>query len=224
MTTSSVSNLPERMNGFMTTEHFTLQAARSIVNGEIMNRINIYFTVLSSVLIAAAFLAQRPELSQIFQLFAWIAFPALAVLGLLTFARLVVLANMDFVYLRALNRVRHFYVQATPETQQFLLFPPYDDDPAVRAYGGYSLGFRGNLLSAGGAVIVINCILTTVLLSALISLPLGIAPLSFLPFGIAILVVVYFVHVFIGLRLAGGDLVPDYREVRFPTPPVDKAK
>jgi len=31
----STPNLPERMmNGFMTTEHFTLQAARGIVNGE----------------------------------------------------------------------------------------------------------------------------------------------------------------------------------------------
>lgn len=217
-------NYPVQMNGFMTTEHFTLQAARGIVNNEIMNRINIYFTVLSSVLIAAAFLAQRPELIQIFQLFAWIAFPALVVMGILTIARLIELANMDFVYLRALNRVRHFYTQATPEAQQFLLFPPYDDDPSVRAYGGYNLGFRGNLLSAGGTVVVINCILTTVLISALISLPLGIPPLNFLPFGIVILVGVYFIHGFIALRLAGRNQLPDYSEVRFPTPRVDEAK
>ena len=75
-------NLPDRLNGFMTTEHFTLQAARGIVNGEIVSRINIYFTTLSSVLIATAFLAQRPELSQFFQLkleLAFVSFPSVCV-------------------------------------------------------------------------------------------------------------------------------------------------
>lgn len=217
-------NYPAQMNGFMTTEHFTLQSARGLVNSEIVSRVNIYFTILSSVLIATTFLAQRPELGQIFQVFVWTAFPVLVGLGLLTFARLVILANMDFVYLRALNRIRHFYTQAAPEAQLYLLFPAYDDDQSARSYGGYALGLKGNLLSAGGTVILINSIVAAVLLSALIGLQLDLAPVGFLPLGLVLLVAVYFVHVFIALRLVSGDQRPEYNQVRFPTPKEDEAK
>src|SRR5262249_28646055 len=160
-----------------------------------VSRVNIYFTTLSSVLVASAFLAQQPLLAQLLQLFAWIAFPVVISLGLFTFARLIILANMDFVYIRAINRLRHFYTQAVPEAQPYLLFPAHDDDRSVSAYGGYIPGFRANLLSAGGTVIVINCILTTTLLSTLISQQLGITPLSFLPYGVGLLVAVYLIHV-----------------------------
>src|SRR3990172_1028068 len=138
METPQIPAYPERLNAFLTTEHFTLQSARGIINGEIVSRVNIYFTTLSSILIAAAFLAQIPQMSQLFGLFAAIAFPVAVLLGLFTLARLMVLGRVDTIYIRAINRVRQFYVQAAPEAQRYLLFPPYDDDRSVRAYGGRS--------------------------------------------------------------------------------------
>ena len=52
--------LPDRMNTFLTSEHFTLQSARGIVNGENSSRVTICFITLSSVIIASAFVAQIP--------------------------------------------------------------------------------------------------------------------------------------------------------------------
>lgn len=219
MDRSPTINYPERMNVFLTTEHFTLQSARNIVNGEIMNRVTIYFATLSSVLIASAFLAQVPQMEELFGLFLWIAFPVLILLGLFTLARLIVLANMDSVYIRAINRIRQFYVRAAPEVQSFLLFPPYDDDQSTHIYGGYAANFRGNLLSASHAVIVTNSIVATVLVSALLSVSLGMTTLRFLPYGFGILVLIYILHGLIGYALARMDFRPEFRQVRFPAPP-----
>jgi len=125
---------------------------------------------------------------------------------------------MDFIYIRAINRVRQFYVQAMPEVAGYLLFPPHDDDRSTRAYGGYLTDFRGNLLSATNAVAVTNSIVATVLLSALISLSLGMTTLGFLPYGLGILVLIYILQGLLGASLARVDLRPEYGEVRFPAP------
>lgn len=211
----------DRLNAFMTTEHSTLQSARSIINGEIMNRITIYFTTLSSVLIAGAFLAQLPELGNLFRLFLGIAFPVTILLGIFTLARLMVLGRMDLVYIRAINRIRQYYLRATPEMGKYLLFPPYDDDRSTRMYGGYAMDFRGNLLSAAQAVTVTNTIVATVFLSMLISPALGMTALSFLPFGLVMLVPVYILHGLLGVALSKMESRPEYEQVRFPAPMPD---
>ena len=114
---------PDRLNMYSTTEHFTLQSARGILMSESNNRVGVYFTTLASVLIASGFLAQLPAMAQMLTLLAWTAFPVTVLLGLFTFARLMELGRMDTVYIRAINRLRQFYVQAAPEASQFLLFP-----------------------------------------------------------------------------------------------------
>ena len=100
---------PSKHVPFMTTEHFTLQAGRGIINAEIVARVNLYFLTLSSLVVALAFLAQLGQMNQVLVLFALVAFPALFILGLTTFTRLIQLGFTDFAYMRAINRVRHFY-------------------------------------------------------------------------------------------------------------------
>jgi hypothetical protein len=212
---------PDHMHALMTSEHFTLQSARSIINAEVMSRVNIYYTTLSAILVASAFLAQAPGMGYLFILFAWIAFPVTILLGVFTFARVIVLGRMDYTYIRAINRIRHFYVQATPEMAQYLLFPPYDDDRSVGSYGGYAFTnrWRGNLLSVGHAVRITNSVLATVLLCALLSQAAGITALDFVPFGIVIFALVYYLHIRLGLALANSSARPEYGEAHFPAPP-----
>lgn len=112
------------MNTYLTTEHFTLQSARAIINSEIASRVGIYFTTLSAVIIAAAFVAQIPEMNEIFQIFGSLAFPIIIILGFFTMFRLSVLSAMYATYLRAINRIRNFYLQSASEIEPFLLFPP----------------------------------------------------------------------------------------------------
>lgn len=212
------SDFPDRMNSFMTTEHFTLQAARGIINSEIMSRVSIYFMTLSSVLIATAFLAQAPAMDELFVLFLAIGFPVVLLLGFFTLARLMILSGMDAVYIRAINRVRHFYVQAAPEARAFLLFPPYDDDQSVLKYGGYEFSFWSGMLSAPNAVGVTNSIAATVLVSALLIDRLQMSVASFLPFSLAILVGVAIAHTALALRIARSSVQEEYRSVKFAAP------
>jgi hypothetical protein len=212
---------PPEMNAFATTEHFTLQSARGLINAELMNRVSLYFTTVSSLLIATAFLAQSPGLADLFGIFVWVAFPVVLLLGVFTLARLMTLARMDSIYIRAINRIRQFYVQAAPEMERFILFPPHDDERSTRVFGGYSLGFRGNLLSAASAVSVTNSIIATVIVSALLNSFFGMKGLALVPFGVALFVIFYVLQGLLGQFLARRDHVPEYGEVRFPPPSPD---
>ena len=218
MTDPKHSPFPDQMNSFMTTEHFTLQSARSIINSEIANRVSIYFTTLSSVIVAAAFVAQIPDMGQILVLFGSLAIPLVILLGFFTSARLGVLSVMDATYIRAINRIRHFYLQSAEEVGQFLLFPPYDDDDSVGTYGGWKSTFKDNLLSAATAVVTSNSIVLTILLRILLANSVD-APfvqsilfalvLFFVAYGLHIIVIVTFVRPMNREKL--------YTEVKFPS-------
>lgn len=216
MDSPNAHRFPDRMNSFMTTEHFTLQSARGIINGEIMSRVSIYFMTLSSVLIATAFLSQAPEMGELFVLFLAIAFPVVLLLGFFTLARLMMLSGMDAVYIRAINRIRHFYIRAAPEARVFLLFPPYDDDQSVLKYGGYEFSFWGGMLSAPNAVGMTNSIAATVLISALLIDRLEMSVAAFLPYSLAILVGAATAHTALALRISRSGVHKEYGTVKFP--------
>src|SRR6266545_6472093 len=73
---------------FATTEHFTLQTARSTTVTEASSRALGFLAVLSSSLIALAFIGQMSELGTAFYVFALVLLPALSFIGLVTFQRL----------------------------------------------------------------------------------------------------------------------------------------
>lgn len=219
MSDPKYSQFPEHLNSFLTTEHFTLQSARSIINSEIANRVSIYFTTLSSVIVAAAFLAQIPDMGQILVLFGSLAIPLVILLGLFTAARLGVLSGMDAVYIRAINRIRHFYLQSAEEVGQFLLFPPYDDDDSVGIYGGWkSTSFKDNLLSAATAVVTSNSIVLTILLRILLANVVSAPFVQSILFALVLFLVAYVLHVLVivtFVRPMNQESV--YREIKFPS-------
>lgn len=208
--------LPAEMYTFITTEHFTLSAARGVLNGEISSRISIYFTTLSSVMIAAAFFAQVESMQSLSILFGWIAFPLIVLLGLFTLGRVMILSVMDMTYIRAINRVRHFYSKAAPGILEFLLFPPYDDRTSISIYGGYSADFRGNLLSASNMVIFANSLAATLGIGALVNTYFDIPIQQFLPVGVVVLLITIILHSVIGFLIMRTDQRPEYLEERFP--------
>ena len=102
----------------LTTEHFTLQGARSQTVSESVGRATLYVMSVSSTLIALGFLAQISEVGDTFNVFALTALPTLYVLGLFTYLRLVESAAEDFLYGRAINRIRHYYLELAGEERQ----------------------------------------------------------------------------------------------------------
>src|SRR5512132_2009067 len=94
----------------LTTEHFTLQTARSATIADSNGRSALYLSTVSSVVVALAFIGQVDRLGHAFSLFALALLPALVLLGVLTYLRLVQTAVEDLFYARAINRIRRHYV------------------------------------------------------------------------------------------------------------------
>jgi hypothetical protein len=202
---------------FMTTEHFTLQSARGIVNAEIVARVNLYFLTLSSLVVALAFLAQLGQLNEVLLFFAMVAFPALLILGFTTLTRIVQLAELDLAYIRAINRIRRFYVDQAPELHDYLLFPQSDDEISVAKYAGYSIfGFQ-NVLSMGFLVLVVNSLVGSGLVAALVYTSTQIAFSMVAVLTLVGVLVLAALQIIVSRRIVGKSHYKEYSEVRFPS-------
>jgi hypothetical protein len=120
----------------LTTEHYTLQAARSSTVAEANGRGLIFLSTVSGAMVALALVAQVDRLGQTFLVFALSILPALLVLGLTTYARLADLAVHDAYYARGIGRVRAFYFTLDPSAHQYWLLTPGDDLHALMRQTG----------------------------------------------------------------------------------------
>jgi hypothetical protein len=93
---------------FATTEHFTLQTARSTTVAEASSRGLGFLAVLSSSLIALAFIGQMSELGTAFYVFALVLLPSLSFIGLVTFQRVAQITSEDIAYAQRIAGLREF--------------------------------------------------------------------------------------------------------------------
>jgi hypothetical protein len=105
---------------FATTEHFTLQTARSTTVTEASSRALGFLAFLSSSLIALAFIGQMSKLGTAFYVFALVLLPVLSFTGLVTFGRLVQITGEDIAYAQRIARLREFYVDVAPRLEPYL--------------------------------------------------------------------------------------------------------
>ena len=120
----------------LTTEHFTLQTARTATIADSNGRSALYLSTVSSAVVALAFIGQVARLGQAFHLFALALLPALVLLGILTYLRLVQTAVEDLFYARAINRIRRHYVDLDQEASRWFVLCGYDDSAGVLAAMG----------------------------------------------------------------------------------------
>src|SRR5689334_5814337 len=140
----------------LTTEHFTLQGARSSTISESSARSALYLGSLSASLVSLGFVAQLSSAGDTFRVFALVVLPTLFVLGVFTFVRLVDSAVEDIFYGRAINRIRRYYYElAGPEARYFML-EPYDDAAAVLRNMGLQPTKRQLYFTAASAIAVVN--------------------------------------------------------------------
>ena len=127
---------PQQLLTALTTEHFTLQGARSQTVGESSARSSLYLISVSSTLVALGFIAQVSAVGDPFRVFALTVLPTLYVLGLFTFVRLVQIVAEDFRYARAINRIRHRYLELAGDDARLFLLSGHDDAAGVLANMG----------------------------------------------------------------------------------------
>src|SRR5918999_2994390 len=171
----------------LTTEHFTLHGARSQTVSESAARSSMYMFSVSSTLIALGFVSQVSEGGEVFQLFALTVLPTLFFLGVSTFARLVQSSTEDVLYGRAINRIRHYYLELAGENAGYFLLSGHDDPRGVLANMGLAGGSRWQLFfGTASAVSVVNSVVgagaIAILLGVTLDLPLALAAVAGIAF------------------------------------------
>jgi hypothetical protein len=163
----------------LTTEHFTLQGARSQTMSESSARASLYIISVSSTLVALGFIAQLSAIGDVFNVFVLTVLPTLYVLGAVTFVRLVECSAEDFRYGLAINRIRAYYKEIAADRADLFLLSAHDDRAGVLANTALAPEGRVPMFAFSSAVAVINAVVggagMAVALGAISGASLGVA-------------------------------------------------
>jgi hypothetical protein len=170
----------ERILTSLTTEHFGLAGARAQAASETASRSSLYLGSLSSALIGLGLTAQVSNAGDVFHVFALVALPTLFVLGVFTFVRLVELGIEDFLLGRAMNRIRHYYLENAGEAGRYFMLSGHDDAAGVMANMGLRPAALQLYFTAAMAVAVVNAVVGGAAVALGVGLAFGV------PLGVAV--------------------------------------
>jgi hypothetical protein len=170
----------------MTTEHYNLQAARSVATSEATSRSNLFISTVSMALVALALIGQISQLGTAFFVFALVLFPSLFFLGLVSLERAILTTIEDNICLRGINRIRHLYVEMVPQVQDYFIRSTHDDPLTYL----HELNIRHArwqvFLTAAGMIAVIDSILGGIFVGLLVSQLFGLTLLLCLTVGFVV--------------------------------------
>lgn len=163
----------------LTTEHFTLQGARSQTISESGTRASLYVFSVSSTLVGLGFIAQVSEVGDVFDVFALTVLPTLYVLGVFTFVRLVETSVENILYGRAINRIRSYYLQRAGTESRWFVLGGYDDPLGVIRNMGIKPNRMQLYFTSAMMIAVINSVVggsaVAIAAGAIADPPLGVA-------------------------------------------------
>jgi hypothetical protein len=139
-----------------TTEHFTLQTARSATIAESTGRATMFLSSISGGLVGLGLVATASQIGTAFYAFGLILLPTLAFVGLVTFERVLQSGIEDRDYARRIARLRGYYFDTAPELTPYLLSVAPERRLAVQ---GLRPGLWQGFLTVAGMVSVITAVL-----------------------------------------------------------------
>jgi hypothetical protein len=153
---------PDRADGdprpatvtFVTTEHFTLQGARSSTISESTGRASVFLGAVSGGLIALGLVATAAKTGVAFYTFGLVLLPTLAFVGLATFHRVLQSGIEDLAYARRIAQLRDYYFDHAPELAGYLRNPA-ESLPTP----GLGIALWQQFLTTAGMVAVITAVL-----------------------------------------------------------------
>lgn len=157
----------------LTTEHFGLAGARSQAAAESSSRSALYLGSVSSTLVGLGLTAQVSKAGRVFDVFALVALPTLFALGVFTFVRLVELGIEDFLLGRAINRIRHYYLERAGETGRYFMLSGNDDATGVMANMGLAPRPMQLYFTAAIAIGVVNAVVGGAAVAIAVGLAFG---------------------------------------------------
>jgi hypothetical protein len=123
--------LGEAAPALLSTEHWSLLAARGLIWNEAQSRVSVFLTVLSASMIALAFLADATDFGTPTTIAALVLLPVVFLLGIAAYVRLVDVNIEEFQLMLAMNRLRHAYVDLEPGLKRYLTTGYHDDERGV---------------------------------------------------------------------------------------------
>jgi hypothetical protein len=120
----------------LTAEHSNLQAARSAGIVEANGRTTAFLAALSGSLVALALVAQVESLAESINVIALVLAATVLYAGLVTFIRLVQLAQLDSRLVLGINRIRHSYLELVPSLASVEVLSPFDDLAGILGEAG----------------------------------------------------------------------------------------
>lgn len=147
----------EQLLTALTTEHFTLQGARSQTIRETSARASVYVLSVSSALVALGFVSQAStRLSGAFIAFALTVLPTLYLLGCATYVRIVECSAEDLRYAVAINRIRTYYLEVAGDRSDLFLLSAHDDAAGAFANMELPAGHRSSAFAFSTAIAIVH--------------------------------------------------------------------
>jgi hypothetical protein len=204
----------------LTTEHFGLAGARSQAASESASRSALYLGSVSSALVGLGLTAQVSKGGEIFHVFALVALPTLFALGIFTFVRLVELGIEDFLLGRAINRIRHYYLELAGESTRYFMLSGSDDATGVMANMGMAPSRSQLYFTAAMAIAVVNAVVG----GAAVALAVGLAFETSLGIAVGVGAVAAVIALILALRYQNRRRgIGTRHPILFPTEPQESA-
>ena len=159
----------------LSTEHWSLLTARSLVYNETFARGGMFLALLSASLLVLGLIATATGFSEAFLVVAALVLALDLFVGFATLGRIAAASNEDLRYLQGMNRLRHAYHEMIPGLEPYFITSRYDDFNSVAGfYGPISpSALRGMLhgfTTMPGMIGVICCAVAAVLAAVLVLL------------------------------------------------------
>jgi hypothetical protein len=209
----------------LTTEHWSLLTARSLVYNEAFARAGMFLTFLTGTLVALGFVSQGSGYTREFLLLATVLLGFDLFIGLATLGRISAASGEEIRALQGMNRLRHAYLEMVPALEPYFSTSPHDDLPSVvsiygatadQSPGSFLGNFAHGLTTTPGMVGTITAAVGGAFAAAF-ALLLGASPIIAIVAGLvgfAILTVVVWTA-----ALRQFQAVERTMEIRFPPPP-----
>jgi hypothetical protein len=120
----------------LTTEHWSLLTARSLVYNEAFARAGMFMTFLTGSLVALGFVSQGSGFGSEFLAIATALLGFDLFIGLATLGRINAASVEEFRSLQGMNRLRHAYLEMVPSLEPYFSSSTYDDLPGVLSIYG----------------------------------------------------------------------------------------
>jgi hypothetical protein len=140
----------------ITTEHFTLQGARSSTISESTGRASMFLSAISGGLVALGLVATATHVGTAFYVLGLIVLPTLAFVGLVTADRTLQSGIEDLGYARRIAVLRGYYFDAAPEVAPYLMSVPQTQRLQMQGLRG---GVWQGCLTVSGMVSVVTAVL-----------------------------------------------------------------